>query len=446
MEVWNPERSLTPPAGATQPFVWDQASTEARGSLEERVRILRAQPLPEPTLRSLRLWFRTQHVYHSNAIEGSTLTLYETQVVIGDGLTVGGKPLRDVLAAKNLASALDWVEELGRGIEPIHERTVREIHNLVMRGEDEVLPGRYKTENNLVAGARFRTPSVLQTPPLMEALGTYLSSPLHADPVGASAVAHAWLVGIHPFRDGNGRTARLLANLLLIRNGFPVALLTEDRRPEYYAALDKAHCTGDLGDFIALWRECVGTTLEEYERLGGALQARDREVEYMASAVNHSHSGNEQVLRQWQRAVEALEGELQLVATALNQRLEVDAGRVVVSASPLTASVMTHARSGSTPVIALTGELQGHPFSSQISLTATDSPGAPAGLALQVYAPSRPSTRKQLVGLRLDGPRLTFVWKLPEGRESDEPGKSFTEAATVIFREAFDRTAGSTTP
>lgn len=439
MAAWNPERSLMPPEGQPQPFHWD-ASGEAQRAIEERVRTLRSHPLPEPTLRSLRLWFRTQHVYHSNAIEGSTLTLYETQVVIGDGLTVGGKPLRDVLAAKNLADALDWVEAIGQRQEPITERTVREIHALVMRGEDEVLPGQYKAENNLVAGATFRAPSFLQTAPLMQALGSYLSGVHDSDPVSSSAVAHAWMVGIHPFRDGNGRTARLLANLLLIRSGFPVALLTEDRRPAYYAALDKAHCTGDLSDFIALWRDCVATTLEEYERLGGAVQARERDIEYLADLVNSSRSTAEQHLQQWSAAIESLADELRLAASSLNQRLGPTSGRVEVSTSQLTESLMAQARNGMAPVIRLSGVFHAGAFSSDISLGRTDGPNT--GLAILLPWMDAPSGKDKLVRLRLDGPRLTLVWSHAQGDEWEEAGKTFTEAASLIFKQALERTTG----
>ena len=442
MSPWDPNRSLAPPQDGGQPFFWDDSATEAGLAIAERVTQLRSSPLPAETVKSLRLWFRTQHVFHSNAIEGSTLTLYETQVVIGDGLTVGGRPLRDVLAAKNLATALDWVEDLAQKDEPINERTIREIHELVMRGEDGVLPGRSKTEDNRVAGAQFRTPSFLQTPPLMDALGKYLSS-VHQAPVISSAVLHAWMVGIHPFRDGNGRTARLLANLVLIRHGQPVALLTEDRRPEYYSSLDQAHCTGDLTDFIKLWCSCVGTTLIEYERLSGALQTRERELEYMASAVKVSHSFRTQTLRQWQAAVDNLAGELNLMANALNAKIPAEAGRVAVTASQVTDSVLDQARSGMAPVIQLSGRLQGRPFSSHLSLGMSLQPSRPHGsLSIHVYAP-RPSSTQRLVELSLDGPRLTFLWRSPDGEESQEEGKTFAEAANLIFKEAFERASGA---
>lgn len=435
----NPDRSLAPNGDKPHPFFWDAALKRWLVPISERVTRLRANPLPPATVQSLRLWFRTQHVFHSNAIEGSTLTLYETQVVIGDGLTVGGKPLRDVLAARNLAHALDWVEGLGQSDEPLTERVVREIHELVMRGEDEALPGRYKTENNRVTGATFRTPSFLQTPSLMESLGRYLET-LESDPVVSSAVAHAWMVGIHPFRDGNGRTARLLANLVLIRKGYPVALLTEDRRPDYYSALDHAHCTGDLTDFIGLWCACVGKTLEEYERLSGALEVREGEIAYLANLVNASSSTTAGRLEQWRGAIENLAGELRSAAEALNRKLS--EGAVEVSALPLTASLLSQARNGAAPVIRLTGQLSGGPFMSEISLVRSEVASAPAGVALQLLWADPHSTQKKLVELRLDGPRLTLVWRHPMGNESEERGKTYTESATLILKEALERTAG----
>lgn len=273
MSMSEADRSLFPPEGAQHPFTWTDAR-DRLAQLASRVERAWAHPLPEVTLKSLRSWFRTQHVYDSNAIEGSTLTLSETQVVIGDGLTVGGRPLRDLLAAKNLADALDWVQAIAQREEPLSERLIREVHQLVTRGEDEVLPGSYRREGNMVSGARHRTPDHVQVGDLMARLGAFLASDMDPDPLISSAIAHAWLVGVHPFRDGNGRTVRLLSNLVLLRRAYPVGLLGLELRPRYYEALDHAHCTGDLSAFIELSAECVEATLGEYERLSGAIEVR----------------------------------------------------------------------------------------------------------------------------------------------------------------------------
>lgn len=436
MSAWNRERSLAPGEGEQQPFSWAPALAESLRLTAARVAALRERPLAPATLESLRLWFRTQHVFHSNAIEGSTLTLYETQVVIGDGLTVGGKPLRDVLAAKNLAAALDWMEEQARPGEPLDERTVRQLHGLVMSGEPQSLPGQYKQENNLVTGAQFRPPSYLQTAPLMEALGRYLSGPMEADAVLSSAVAHAWLVGIHPFRDGNGRAARLLANSVLLRKGYPVALLTEDRRPQYYQALDKAHCTGDLTDFVDLWRECVETTLAEYERLRGDLQVRDREIEYLAAVVNRRAATHEGELSRWRSAIRALAGELEAAAEALGRRLET--GQLRVSAPEVTGATIAQAKQGAVPVITLAADLPDG--TNEVTLRLTDSsPVGLPGLTLDVGTTPRRVAPRSLARIDLDGARFRLLWASPGGLIREEE----TTTAVLAAKELLKTLVGS---
>ena len=413
-------------------------------SIADRVRALRERPvLPEVTLKSLQLWFRTQHVYHSNAIEGSTLTLAETQVVIGDGLTVGGKPLRDVLAAKNLAGALDWVEHVASEAQPISESLIRSIHELVMRGEDTATPGRYKLADNLVSGAEFRPPSFLQTPPLMDALSSFISSSESEHPVVVSAIAHAWLVGIHPFIDGNGRTARLVANLLLLRRGYPIALLTLDRRPDYYASLDRAHCSGDATDFVRLWCQSVVTTLAEYERYGGVLEARERDVEYLADLVHASRTASDEHFQQWSDAVDLLGGELKHLADSLNKKLPREEGHVDVEAQPLNLSQLAQARNGLAPVIRIRGQLDRRPFSTDVSLGQMKGGTRNQVCFVLPWADSQTGA-KRLLGMEVRGARLTLVWEEAEGRISREPDRTFGEAANVLFREAVERTAGLT--
>ncbi|MDP2273461.1 MAG: Fic family protein [Archangium sp.] len=329
MSLPDADRSLFPPAGTQHPFTWTDASVRLT-QLARRVERAWAHPLPGVTLKSLQSWFRTQHVYDSNAIEGSALTLSETQVVIGDGLTVGGRPLRDLLAAKNLADALDWVHLVARRDEPLSERLIREVHQLVTRGEDDVLPGSYRREGNMVSGARHRTPNHAHVGDLMAKLGAFLSSDMDPDPLISSAIAHAWLVGVHPFRDGNGRTARLLSNLVLLRRTYPISLLGLESRPRYYDALDHAHCTGDLSPFIELSAECVEATLAEYERLNGAIEVRERSVHYFAERLRTPDSKG--ALQAWRDALTHLTAELSDWAERTNQ--QAGSQRVRVSRSP----------------------------------------------------------------------------------------------------------------
>jgi Fic family protein len=437
----DPHRSLLPSEGARHPFRWDDAELAALlGALDERVQRARARVLPEATLKSLRLWFRTQHVYHSNAIEGSTLTLHETQVVIGDGLTVGGKPLRDVLAAKNLADALDWVEGLARE-RAIDERTIRELHAVILRGEAENIPGNYKREDNRVAGANFRTPSFLQTPPLMEALARFLVEPGAVHPVVESAIAHAWLVGVHPFRDGNGRTGRLLGNLVLMQRGYPIALLTEDLRPAYYSSLDHAHCTGDLGAFIRLWINCVERVLGEYEKLSGDLEVRENDVKYITELIRTSQSTQERSYREWNDALEVLAAELAEYAQRLTaQRGDASSARFTAARIPFSPAHLAQARSGAVPVLQLEGQLAPVPFSAEVRLARFDSSVDPGGVRLELPWPNRPQ-RKELAGLHLRPKGWLLSWRGPGGGvEASEV--TATAAANALWKEAIERTAG----
>jgi Fic family protein len=428
--TWNPERSLFPQAGTSQPFSWRGVDSYLE-QLRARVDRVFATPLPRESLSSLRQWFRTHHVFHSNAIEGSTLTLYETQVVIGDGLTVGGKPLRDVLAAKNLAHALDWVEAHARA-EPLSERFIREIHGLVLRGEDELSPGAYKRVANRVAGAQFRTPPVVQTAPLMEALASYLMGPMEADALLSACVAHAWFVGIHPFQDGNGRTARLLSNVVLLRRAYPVALLSSERRPEYYAALDKAHCSGDLSDFIRLWCACLDATLDEYEQLNSTMQVRDRDIEYFANAINVQRPSTDLEAERWRVAVANIANELEAIAGRLQERLKVEA-RVEVRREAVEPTTLKSARSGGAPTVLLVkGALPASAFQGGVALAAR--PGAETLFLTPIQWGG--STPIALERIELEGGWFTLVW-----RDRREARQSAAQVANAVMGEILEHVA-----
>jgi len=163
--------------------------------------------------------------YHSNAIEGSSITLAWTKAILADGLTVGGKSLREHLEVINHKHAIDFVEALAAGREPLTEHTIRQIHALILRA----------------IGSNYVPPDPSAVPPLMHDFGLWLNSQeaqaLH--PVELAAPAHFKLVDIHPFVDGNGRTARLLMNLLLLRNGYPLAIIRNEDRSRYMTCWKK---------------------------------------------------------------------------------------------------------------------------------------------------------------------------------------------------------------
>ncbi len=201
--------------------------------------------------------------YTSNAIEGNTLTAVETTMVIEQGITVAGKPLRDHLETVDHYEAIRHVRALARSGKRLTEMDVRNLHRLVMLRSDPAIAGRYADQGRFVLTdtGRHAFPSPAELPALMGDFVAWLHGE-HATPE-AAFIAHRRLVDIHPFNDGNGRIARLLMNLILIRGGYlPVAVRPEDR-PDYIRALQRHQAGGDQGDFNRLPYARLDATLGE---------------------------------------------------------------------------------------------------------------------------------------------------------------------------------------
>ncbi len=232
--------------------------------LDEGVERLReSRPLRGPALERLRRHLIVEYIYNSNAVEGNTLTLGETRLVLEEGVTVSGKPLRDHLEAKNHLPALEYVEELARGRKPIEEFDLLKLHHLLMLGIEEARPGRYREGLVLIAGSRYVPPPAGEVPRLVRRFLDWLNSGPDLHPVELAAVAHAYLVAIHPFEDGNGRTARLLMNLLLMRAGYPMAVIRRERRRSYLRALEAAD-SGNARPIARLVARAVDESLTLY--------------------------------------------------------------------------------------------------------------------------------------------------------------------------------------
>lgn len=237
-------------------------------ALKARLDALR--PLPAAVLRNLHEELVLRWTYHSNAIEGNTLTLLETKVVL-EGITVGGKLLREHFEAINHRDAILYVEDVVHRAEPLTEWQIRNLHRLVLKNIDDDNAGRYRPWNVTIAGARHVPPDALLVPGQMAALMHWFDTEatrLH--PVERAARLHADFVKIHPFVDGNGRTARLLLNLELLKAGFPAVVLPVERRLAYYEALDRAHADGDIGSFQTLVADCVRDGFAPYWHAFGA--------------------------------------------------------------------------------------------------------------------------------------------------------------------------------
>jgi Fic family protein len=210
------------------------------------------RPLPTGTAASLGEKLALDWTYHSNAIEGNTLTLRETRIVL-EGVTVGGKSLREHLEVIGHREAIMFVEELVSGVGALEERTICEIHQLVMRKTDPDEAGRYRRENVVIAGASTTPPHHLLLHEVMADLMQWHETSAKAlHPVERAAQFHARFEGIHPFMDGNGRTGRLLLGLELMRHGYPPVVIRMEDRLAYYDALDKACLTGDCEEITRL--------------------------------------------------------------------------------------------------------------------------------------------------------------------------------------------------
>lgn len=233
--------------------------------LAEKKRALdQRRPLSPSAVARLKEYFDVEWTYHSNAIEGSTLTLRETQVVIHDGLTVGGKLLREHLEAINHKHAIDFVEALAQKAEPLTEHNLRQIQALILKGVDDDEAGRYRRGQVRISGSTYVPPEAAAVSGLMKDFVAWLNRNGQSIAViECAALAHFRLVHIHPFTDGNGRTARLLMNLILMREGYPPAIIRREERLAYYAALDEAHA-GNTEAFVALVAEAVERSLDVY--------------------------------------------------------------------------------------------------------------------------------------------------------------------------------------
>jgi len=220
------------------------------------------RPVSGEALLALQKSYDVDLTYTSNAIEGNTLTLRETAELIEHGITVGGKPLRDHLEAVDHYNAVLWMRELAAKTTLIDETTVRELHRrIVFRSQPEI-GGIYSTLPRRIAGSPVVFPNAVKIPGLMKDYGEWLAKA--APEPAASFDAHFRLVVRHPFADGNGRTTRLLMNLLLLRGGYPpVAVHPEDRKT-YLDTLEDASMRDNLKPFQTFMHQRLDATLGEY--------------------------------------------------------------------------------------------------------------------------------------------------------------------------------------
>jgi Fic family protein len=207
----------------------------------KKARLDALRPLPSAAVRRLEEQLAIEWTYNTNAIEGSTLTLRETQLILEQGVTIGGKSLREHFEVINHRDAITLVESLAEKGEELTAGVVRQLHALVLARIDENA-GQYRQLPVRIAGAAHEPPPAWEVPARMTDWADWLAAQVSAgaEPVELAAVAHHRLVSIHPFLDGNGRTARLVMNLVLLRAGYPPAIIARANRAQYYGALAAA--------------------------------------------------------------------------------------------------------------------------------------------------------------------------------------------------------------
>jgi Fic family protein len=225
------------------------------------------RPLNPEQLENLEHAFDIQYTHESTKIEGNSLTLSETALVIEKGITVKGKPLKDHIEVVNHQKALEYVKLIAVPEYRLNENDLLKIHDLILRGIDYHNAGKYRSERVLISGSRHIPPNPFKIYDLMKLyFEDYEREQKELPPVLLATKMHEKLVKIHPFIDGNGRTARLVMNLLLIKNGYPVAniLGESESRTAYCDALEKSHVEGDSNDFQKIILNGVKQSLFNY--------------------------------------------------------------------------------------------------------------------------------------------------------------------------------------
>jgi cell filamentation protein, protein adenylyltransferase len=224
---------------------------------ELKNKIDNCRPFPENTAKSLHEKLIVEWTFNSNAIEGNTLTLSETKVVL-EGITIGGKSVVEHLETINHKEAILFIEKLIKEREVLTEWNLKSIHALILKEIDNKNAGKYRSENVFISGAKHIPPNHYDIDYLMQKLmKEYQTEWKLYHPVVKATLLHGEFVKIHPFIDGNGRTSRLLLNFELMKYGYTPIIIKNERRAEYYDVIDLAHTTLNYGPFIELISDFV---------------------------------------------------------------------------------------------------------------------------------------------------------------------------------------------
>jgi Fic family protein len=309
------------------PYCYDAAFDGLLSDIGKKVEDLRsAGTLTPAVLKRIRDYFRLKNIYNSNAIEGNLLSYNETRLVVEQGLTISGKPLKDTLEAKNLSDALNLFEELAdRQAGPIVEADIRSLHQAVLKGVNDREAGKYRDVEVAITGSDHRPPGPESVAPEMQRFGEWLKSVTQSgqtasqSPILVACAAHTWFVSIHPFIDGNGRVSRLLLNLILMRFGFPIAVITKEDRQRYYEALGESDHSRDLSSLLTLVVESVEESLEQYQAAAKEQREEQDWAQRVLSPLEARHQAQaKSEYAVWQAAMELLKNHFKRTADILN--------------------------------------------------------------------------------------------------------------------------------
>ena len=250
--------------------------------LEKNALIHQSRPLSATSLQKIKEGLSLEWTYNSNSIEGNTLSLQETQLVLQEGITIRGKSLREHFEAINHEKAIDYLYSLVNAAYRLRTIDILSLHGLVMRNVDDDFAGRLRNAGVRITGANFTPPNASKVADLLDELIDFVNSNTAGfNDIELATIFHHRMVYIHPFFDGNGRTVRLAMNLLLLRKGFPPAIILRNDRKKYYEALNQAN-TGNYAKLCLLMTQALERSLNIYT---GALPGRGYDYEPISSLV-----------------------------------------------------------------------------------------------------------------------------------------------------------------
>ena len=256
--------------------------------LYDKMAVLKqSRPLPSIALSKIKEQLSIEWTYNSNSIEGNTLTLRETQMVLQEGITVKGKSLREHFEAKNHEKAINYLFSIVKDDYELRCIDILSIHGLILNLIEEDFAGRIRNGGVRITGANFIPPNANKVSDLLDELIDFVNTnPLDLNDIELATIFHHKLVWIHPFFDGNGRTVRLVMNLILMRKGFPPAIILNTDRKKYYEALNLAN-NGNYQKLMLLMCQALERTLNIYL---SSLPDNDYDFQEISSIVNEPGS------------------------------------------------------------------------------------------------------------------------------------------------------------